>query len=88
MRDAFQRIEANIAVVRNTNSLLHKRVIDLERECHASSQYSRRECLEIIGISESVPHNKLEGKVLEIFEKIDVKLVEGKAAAGKTLSIF
>ena len=78
VRDAFQRIEADIAVVRNTNSLLQKRVIDLERECHASSQYSRRECLEIIGISESVPHDELEGKVLEIFEKIDVKLVEEK----------
>ena len=78
VRDAFQRIEADIAVVRNTNSLLQKRVIDLERECHASSQYSRRQCLEIVGISESVPHDKLKGIVLEIFKKIDVKIVKDK----------
>ena len=46
----------------------------LERQCWANEQYSRRECLEISGVIESVTINDLEGKVLKILEKIDVEV--------------
>ena len=78
VKNAFQRIEAHIEVVRNANSLLVQRVVALERECYASSQYSRRECLQVVGIPQSVSNDELEGKVLEIFKKIDVSIAKEK----------
>ena len=42
----------------------------MERQCWANTQYFRRECLEVVGIADSVQNNELEGKVLTIFKKI------------------
>ena len=45
-------------------------LVDMERQCWANTQYSRRECLEVVGIPDSVQNNELEDKVLPIFKKI------------------
>ena len=66
----FQKLESDISITKNTNSLLLKRVVDLERECWANAQYSRRECLELVGIPASVSHDTLENTVLNIFDKM------------------
>ena len=44
----------------------------LERKCAANEQYSRRECLEISGIPESIPNDNLEETVLKIFNETGV----------------
>ena len=36
----------------------------------ANAQYSRRECLEIVGIPHSVDNSSLEEKVTQVFEKV------------------
>ena len=46
----------------------------LECQFWANEQYSRRECLEISGVPESVTNNDLEGKVLNLLEKTDVEV--------------
>ena len=46
----------------------------LECQFWANEQYSRCECLEISGVPESVTNNDLEGKVLNLLEKIDVEV--------------
>ena len=46
----------------------------LECQCWANEQYSRRECLEIFDIPESVTDNDSEGKVFILLEKIDVEV--------------
>ena len=43
-------IESSVAISNNVSSKLNERVIKLERELYESSQYSRRECLELTGI--------------------------------------
>ena len=43
----------------------------LEGQCGANEQYSRRECLGISGVPEPVYDKDLEGKVLNLFLKID-----------------
>ena len=49
----FQKLESDISITKNTNSLLLKRVVDLERECWENAQYSRRGgSLEDIGLPE------------------------------------
>ena len=41
----------------------------MERQCWANAQYSRCECLGLVGVPHSVSNGNLEGKVLKIFEK-------------------
>ena len=48
----------------------------LEHQCWANEHYSRRECLEITGVPESVTDNDLEVIVLKLLETIDVEIVE------------
>ena len=44
--------------------------LSMERQCWANAQYSRRECLELVGVPCSVSDGDLERKVLKIFEKV------------------
>ena len=60
----FAKLESELIVTKKVNSELQKHVIDLERQCWANAQYSRRECLELAGIPSTVGHDELEGKEL------------------------
>ena len=44
----------------------------VERKCWANEQYSRRECLEISGIPESIQDDELEDCVSKIFNECDI----------------
>ena len=66
----FSKLEADVKIAKNINNLLSQRVVDLERQCWANAQYSRRECLETVGIPRSVDDNSLEEKVIQVFEKV------------------
>ena len=67
INDKFTILESQLLVTKNVNSLLLQRVIDLERQCWANTQNSRRECLEVARIPESVKQNELEDKVLRVW---------------------
>ena len=67
INDKFTILESQLLVTKNVNSLLQQRVTDLERQCWANTQYSKRECLEVAGIPESVKQNELEDKVLRVW---------------------
>ena len=45
-------------------------LVTLERQCWANAQYSRRECLDIVGIPREVSGEVMEDKVLNIFDRI------------------
>ena len=51
-----------------------KKSVDIERQCWANAQYSRRECLKIAGIPTSLLQQNPEGKVCQIFEAIDLSV--------------
>ena len=70
LNDNFSKLEVDVKIAKNINSLLSQRVVDLERQCWANAQYSRRECLKIVGIPRSVDDNSLEEKVIQVFEKV------------------
>ena len=57
-------------LLKNVNNLLLTRLTTLERQCWAHVQYSRRECLDIVGIPHEVSGEVLEENVLKIFEKL------------------
>ena len=70
LNDNFSKLEAAVTVAKNISNLLSQRVVDLERQCWANAQYSRRKCLEVVGIPRSVDDNILEEKVIQVFEKV------------------
>ena len=70
----FERLESDLSVTKNANCLLQKQIVKLERECWANAQYSRRECLEVVGIPSSVSHDCLEDKVLDIFDQVGCRI--------------
>ena len=50
LKTKFCKLESDLHIPRNVNDKLSDKLVVLERKCHASKQYSRRECLEISGI--------------------------------------
>ena len=71
LNDNFSNLEADVKIPKNINNPLPLRAVDLERQCWANAQYSRRECLEAAGIPRSVDDNSLEEKIIEVFKKVD-----------------
>ena len=69
---------------------LEKKVISLEENSNSLVQYGRRNNLEITGIPDDVDDQKLEEKVIQILDKIDVnvssKNVEACHRIGKSKS--
>ena len=61
-----QNFQSKNVAVKQANSFLSKRLVDMEIQCQASPQYSIRECLEVVGVPDSVNKNELEDKVLTI----------------------
>ena len=69
----LNKLEADVAVTKNVNTRLVDQLVDTERQCWANAQYSRRECLEVVGIPTSVK-DALEDKVLNVFREIGVEI--------------
>ena len=61
------KLEADVAVTKNANSLLSSCLVDTEKQCWAIAQYSRRETLKILGLPESFINDKVEKKACQIF---------------------
>ena len=74
LRSDFKKIESELSVSKNVNNKLHKRVVALERQCWGNNQYSRRECLEITGVPDSVSNDDLEETTIKIFVKLNVAI--------------
>ena len=70
LNESISKLHAELAVTKNVNNLLLTRLTTLERQCWANAQYSRRECLDIVGIPREVSGEVLEEKVLNIFGKL------------------
>ena len=75
--DNFSKLQSELVVTKQLNTELTKRIVTLERQCWANTQYSRKECLEVVGIPRQVDHNQLETKVISIFEKVDCRTDPG-----------
>ena len=71
----FVNLESEINIAKKFNTLLNKKVIDMERQCWANAQYSRRESLEVVGIACDVSNENLDSKVLEVFSKVGCEIL-------------
>ena len=60
-----------MVLTKHANEMLGNRMINMERQCRSNSQYSRRGCLEMTNIPNSVESKDLEKTVLELSEKLE-----------------
>ena len=67
LNESVSKLHSELVVTKNVNNFLLTRLTTLERQCWANAQYSRRECLDIVGIPHEVSGEALEEKVLKIF---------------------
>ena len=70
----LNKLEADVAVTNNLNTLLADQLVETERQCWANAQCSWRECLEVVGIPISVKDDALEDKVFKVFREIGVDI--------------
>ena len=61
-------------MTKKVNSEFSSRLVNIERQCWAIVQYSRREYLEIVAIPKEVEQKDLEGKVLSVLENVGCKI--------------
>ena len=66
----FEKLQSKLTTAKQVNSVLSERLVSMERQCWANAQYSRRECLGLVGVPRSVSDGDLEEKVLKISEKV------------------
>ena len=71
LNEKFDKLEAEIAIARNANSLLLPHLVDKEKQCWANALYSRSKTLEIARLLKSLTNDKAEMKVCQIFRSLD-----------------
>lgn len=76
LSEKVESLESSLVVSQRVNTLLSSKVTNLERQLHQLEQYSRRECLEFVGIPSTIEQDKLEDKVCEILQNINVDCCE------------
>ena len=71
LKNKFTKLDSDLEISRNVNNKLVDQVARLERKCWENEQYSRRECIEISVIPQSIEQFDLEKTALHVFDKID-----------------
>ena len=69
LKENYKKLESDRSVSKTVSSLLTNQMNNVEKQCWASAQYSRRECLEVVGIPSSAKIKDLEGKVCSVFNR-------------------
>ena len=72
LKENYKKLESDISVFKTVSSLLTDQMNNVERQCWANAQYSRREFLEVVGIPSLVNIKDLEGKLSIVFNIIGV----------------
>ena len=70
LKNKFTKLEPDLEISRNVIKLVDQ-ATKLEWKSWENEQYSKRECIEISGISQSIEQLDLEKTLLNVFDKID-----------------
>ena len=68
-----ERLTSELTVVKNVNSILENRVVNLEKQLSKNQQYGRRNNVEISGISNQIPDQDLEENI-KICKDLDINI--------------
>ena len=50
LNEDFEKLQFELTVAKQVNSVLSERLVSMERQCWTNAQYSRRECLGLVGV--------------------------------------
>ena len=85
LKENYKKLGSDISVSKTVSSLLTEQMNYIERQCWSNAQYSRRKCLEVVGIPSSVSIKDLEGKVCTVFYRIGVAVKPDDIKACRSL---
>ena len=54
LKECVKKLEEQLALSKNISEMLSDQLVNMERQCWANAQYSRRECVGVAGIPQSV----------------------------------
>ena len=86
LNENFQKLESNVSVIKNVNNILSKQMSSFERQCWKNAQYSRHECVEVVGLPLSVEDKELEPTFCRMLQHIGVDIMEERFEACHLLS--
>ena len=66
----MKKVKVDVVIVKNVNKKLVNQLIKTERQSWGNALYSRRECLEVVGIPASIANDSFEAN----FSKILINL--------------
>ena len=70
----LEKQDRELAVSKLVNSKLIARLNAVEKQAYSNEQYSRKECLELSGLPNTISDENLESTVLKVFGKIIVNI--------------
>ena len=74
LKSHFRRLVSELSISSLVNSKLCHRVTSLERQCWATNQYTRRECLKITRLPENTENGNLENLTLKVLNEIGTNI--------------
>ena len=76
LRKEILQIKETVKEIKEFNPQrgIEKRLISIERRIAEQEQYSRRECIEIVGLPQNINGEDLENRVVETFDTAGVKV--------------
>ena len=81
----FDKLEADVDVISNANSLFSSRLVDTKRQCWANAQFSRREILEIVESTKISTNDEVEMNVGQIFQSLNCNVNNNNSVACRYL---
>ena len=74
LKENCKKLKSEILVSKTVSSFLTDQINNVERQCWVNAQYSRCECLEVVGIPSSVNIQDLEGNFCTVLIELVLPL--------------
>ena len=75
LRQNYEKMQSELCVSRQVSSKLGEQIVSLEWQCWRNCQYSRRECLAVSGLPQSMENSRTGRHSFQVaFKKLDVEI--------------
>ena len=85
INESFKKLESEIVAVKNVNNMLCKQMVSVERQCWKNARYSRRECVDLVGLPSSIADDQLENTVCRVLQHIGANITDEKIESSHRL---
>ena len=70
MKNLNENFKKLRSAIKNVNNILRKQIVSVERQCWKNAQFSRCECVEVVGLPLSVADDQLENTDCRVLQYI------------------